>query len=696
MKNYQKIIAGVVAAALSAGATGTIAYAKNKDNTPKETEAASPAAVSEAASDRPSRGDKAYKDETVYVLCGKDSSVKNVIVSDWLKNTPALSSISDVSSLSSIINVKGDETFTINGEELSWSANGSDIYYRGNSDKELPVEVTMKYFLDGNEVDPASIVGKSGHIVIRWEYKNNQKVTRNIGGKDKEMYVPFMAASAALLNNEKFLNAEITSGKVISDGNRLIVVGLAFPGLSESLGLDQIEDLNFTLPDYVEFSADVTDFEIGTSVTAVSNEIFSNLSTDGDFKLGDLKEQLNELTEGANKLCDGTAALYDGINTLSEKSGELTGGIDKLSAGAESLKNGASDLSDGAKALAGGAKTVSDSTAELNSGIKSAKNGSKSMTDGIAKLSKGAGDLSSGLSSAKSGSDELASGVAQISGSTGKLKTGADAVTKGAQDLSAGMETAGSSLNTTIAANEQALAALQAAYAKSPTQDMATVIATLQQTIAAQKQIAASMTTGGTLKIGAEQLASGSQTISGSIDALNAGINKLSTGANDLSSGLGKLSTGAVDLNSGLSQLSTGAVSLDEGLSQLLTGSTKLSEGTLKLYQSAEALSTGGSKLSGGASELWEGTNSLKDGSKALVEGITQLKDGSKDVRDGMKKFNDEGISAIAGVVNDKLPSIIENFKALQNVSREYNSYSGISDDMNGCVKFLYFFDGTK
>ena len=140
MKNLKKLAAAVLAVTVSAAATGSIAYAKNSDKTDK-TDSTAKTEGEKETSEREANGENAYKDETVYVMCNNDASVKNVVVSDWLKNPSALTSLSDISSLEDIVNVKGDEAFTVNGEDISWSADGSDIYYKGNSDKELPVDV---------------------------------------------------------------------------------------------------------------------------------------------------------------------------------------------------------------------------------------------------------------------------------------------------------------------------------------------------------------------------------------------------------------------------------------------------------------------------------------------------------------------------------------------------------------------------
>jgi putative membrane protein len=639
MKKLNKILTALVAAAVSAGATGSIAYAKNGG---RSTEAPKKSVKTAADSDTGSRkanGENAYKDETVYVLCNSDSSVKNVVVSDWLKNSPAMVNISDISDLSNIVNVKGDESFELNGEELTWEAEGSDIYYKGNSDKDLPVDVAMEYFLDGKKMAPEDIKGKSGHLVIRWTYKNNEKVTKNIGGENKELYVPFMAASAAVLSTDKYINVEVTNGKVISDGSKLIVVGMAFPGLGDSLALDKIEGMSIEVPESFEVSADVTDFEMNTSVTVVSNEIFSQLDVDNAADFGDLKDKLKELSDGAEKLSDGTAALYDGIKKLSGGTGDLTDGIDKLLAGSLELKNGASDLDSGAKKITDGAKTLSDSTGTFASGLGSAKDGSAKLKDGLGQVSSGASDLSKGLGSAKEGSaalvggfsqvtagadalssglkdakagsdaltagfrqvDEgaaalnagagtlsggvgaltdgskqvkdgsaqlsqgaaaLSDGAAQLSTSAGQLsegitsakagadslsegigsaKTGADqltegaaALSEGASQLSAGITQAGASLDTTIAANEQALAALQALYQQAPSQELAVAIGTLQQTIDGQKQISASMAEGGQLSAGAASVQAGAQQLSGGLGQLSAGLDTAQKGASAL------------------------------------------------------------------------------------------------------------------------------------------------------------------
>lgn len=368
MKNYQKIIACVLAVAVSGGATGLYAYSQRRDaaahTTDVSVQALPAVTVPENTERRPEAGET-FKDETVYVLCNNDTSIRDVIVSDWLKNPGALSSLADCSSLSHIENVKGDETFTGSGTSMNWNAAGNDIYYKGESDAELPVTVHMTYTLDGRKVDPDAIKGKSGHLVIEWSYENQTAETRMVAGRSQKVYVPFLTASTAVLDTNIFRNVNVTNGRVISDGEKLIVVGMAFPGLSESLGLDDSDALDITIPEHFTLEADVTNFSMASSVTVVSNELFSELDLDKTDSLKDLEKKLDELNDAAEQLCDGTQQLYDGMSELSAGTGDLADGAKQLADGGISLKDGAVRLGDGAQKLSDGCKTVADSTAQL-------------------------------------------------------------------------------------------------------------------------------------------------------------------------------------------------------------------------------------------------------------------------------------------------------------------------------------------
>ena len=215
----------------------------------------------------------ADKEETVYVIADANGSAKETIVNEWLKNPNKEKEIKDVSELTDIENVNGDETFEQDGKKLTWKADGGEIYYQGKTDKAAPVSVKVTYYLDDKEVTPEELAGKSGHVKIRYEYINESK--------DDGVYTPFLMATGLMLDIDKFSQVEGTHAKVISDGSRYIVVGYGMPGMTESLKLDE-KDIE--LPDYFEVEADTTDCQIGMTITVASVE---SLGSDEDIDVTD-------------------------------------------------------------------------------------------------------------------------------------------------------------------------------------------------------------------------------------------------------------------------------------------------------------------------------------------------------------------------------------------------------------------------
>ena len=353
MKNsVKKITAAALCTVLIAGSVGITAFAENKADS--KGESASVTEVEEAKTTaESSSSDKSLsgvsKDETVYVLVDAEGSTKKIIVSDWLKNSKQSKEIKDYSELKEVENVKGDEEYTMGGNNVRvWDADGNDIYYQGNIDKELPVSVSVSYKLDGKAISPEELAGKSGKVTIRYTYKNNQYEMRDINGKQEKIYVPFAMLTGIVLDNDVFTNIEVSNGKMINDGDRTAVMGIAFPGLQSSLGIDNAK---LEIPEYVEITADANNFKLSNTVTVATNEIFNKMDSEKSDSADDLENSLGTLTDAISQLVDGSSQLYDGLSTLLDKSGELISGINQLAAGASKLKSGAGQLSGGASEL---------------------------------------------------------------------------------------------------------------------------------------------------------------------------------------------------------------------------------------------------------------------------------------------------------------------------------------------------------
>lgn len=297
------------------------------------------------------------KEETVYVNANADGSEDQITVSNWLKNAGTEKNLQDESELKDIKNVKGDEEFTQSGNKLTWQTDGEDIYYQGTTTKEPPVSVKFTYYLDGKEIKPDDLAGKSGKLKIKVDYTNNTKTTVDINGKKETMYTPFVLMTGMILPQDTFSNVKIDNGKVISDGSRNIVIGFGMPGLQESLGLnsDSLEDLvsgdsDFELPESLEITADVENFSLDSTFTVALDDVLDTIDTDNITGYDDLKDALSDLEDAAMELVDGSKALSDGVDTLKDSYKELDDGIGTLKGGADELNSGAGTLAGGAPA----------------------------------------------------------------------------------------------------------------------------------------------------------------------------------------------------------------------------------------------------------------------------------------------------------------------------------------------------------
>ena len=664
------------------------------------------------------------KDETVYVIAGADGSVQKIIVSDWIKNTLGSNTLSDKSELTDVENVRGDESYTLGSDNTRvWDAQGNDIYYQGNIEKELPVGLSVTYKLDGKTVSPAELAGKNGKVTIRFDYTNQQYEYVEINGQKEKIYVPFAMLTGILLDNDVFTNVEVTNGKLINDGSRTAVIGIAFPGLQDNLA---ISPEKMEIPDYVEISADAKNFEFSMTITLATNELFKEMDAAHLGSIGDLSGSFGEMTDAMEQLMDGSSQLYDGLSTLLDKSGELVGGIDKLAAGAEALKTGAGDLDAGVFELQSGA-------AQLSEGLNTLVSNNDS-------LNKGAGQVFETLLStanaqlAAAGLDMPALTISNYA----NVLTGVIA----SLDENAIYEKALATVTAAVEERrpyieEQVTAAARAKVTEQVTaavkeQVMAQVTEAIRETVTEQViYSSAGMDKAGFEAAVAEQMQSetvllmiesetteqmASESVQRMISAnvseqmqsdtikemivsnMELQVQKAISDnmvSDEVQLQLAAASEGAksvISLKTSLDSYNTfylGLQSYTAGVSQAAAGAGELKNGT-------DALKSGTSKLYAGAAELCDGILTLKNGTPALVEGITQLRDGAMQLSDGLKEFNEQGVQKLIDAVDGDLAGLTTRLRATIDVSKSYCSFSGINDDMDGQVKFIYKTDAIE
>lgn len=304
------------------------------------------------------------KTETVYVDANADGSVKKITGKDWLRRNGD-GEIIDFSNLKDIKNTEGDEEYTQNADgTITWENKGEDISYEGTSNQQLPVTTKVTYYLDGKEIKPENLAGKSGKVKIRFDYTNNESRTVNIDGKDVGVKVPFLAASMLMLPGDKFKNVKVSGGKVMADQDQSIVIGTAFPGLADSLELKDYEATkDIDLKDYVEITADVENFELNFTATAISTCGLSDMK-DGDLDdVNDMIDGVKEMTDASDELVDAMGQLSTGAGTLQDYLSQYTSGVSQVDAGAQALAEGLSELDEQVTTLMGSLSTAgSDDT----------------------------------------------------------------------------------------------------------------------------------------------------------------------------------------------------------------------------------------------------------------------------------------------------------------------------------------------
>lgn len=824
-KEFRTLIAAVMLVSMVAGSVGTapsyVYAAENQAVTAEADAQDADQTVSGAASDV-----KPLKDETVYAKIDESGTVKSVTVSDQLKNISGEAEVKDVSVLKNIENVKGDETFSGNGDSMAWDVNGADICYQGTTDKELPVGIRISYKLDGKEVTADEIEGKSGHLVIRYTYENK---TENGSGET----TPFLMATGLILDSDIFTNVTVTNGRLISDGERDIAVGVGFPSASSILGTEELD-----IPEYFEIEADVTDYEAVEGITVATNSVFNEIESGSIDGLDDLEDSMNTLQDAADQLVSGSGELRNGLDTLLSSSGTLTDGIGQLADGSAQLKNGSGALLDGADALAAGSGELAAGTDQLASGAKDAQAGAgalsagldlasskvsgellpgvrqldagvtqmqnslgaqlpalcdgvSALNNGIAQVAAGAAALDAGMDTAAEGSEALNNGIVSaaqgaaalnqgvdaLAGQTVQLQNGANAVADGAAQISAGVQNAAGQSTAAIDAAESAIAGLANIDTSNLSPEDAAALQTAIQTAVGQLETAKAIQNG--MSVNAGELASGASGVAAGINSLYAqfvagndpanptlkdAAGALAAGTSDLQAGSAKLNAalhssgsgttlkdataalnaalnvgdpenqvasirsgmaeldknvngenglnvqvtagvsalkqgtaalaegvdGENGLASGMEQLSGGAKALAAGNTQLAEGLTSADAGAKTLSVGAVQLAAGAAALDDGAGALADGIGTLQTGSAALIDGVKQLDDGAVQLNEGMIQFNEEGIEKLVSVFDGDIEGLLDKVNSMLDASKKYNNYSGISEDMEGEVKFIF------
>lgn len=750
-KYIVRVVAGVLTIALVGTGIGATAVFAEKNSTAVTAEADSTTDSSKDADDIADKlmdsvslkDNDADKDESVYLISDANGNVNKTIVVDHLKNKDKKDTLEDASNLSDIENVKGKEKFTQSGDKLTWQAGGKDIYYQGTATEEPPVTQKVTYYLDGKEISPEDLAGKSGKVKIRFDYTNTTSYTETVNGEKQTVSVPF-AAITGLVLGDGFENIEVTNGKAEVSDSSSVVLGYALPGLKDSLGIkDKDLDGDVNIPEYMEMTADVKNFSMPAAMTFVVNAS-DYVSTDGidtsdlDDMINDLKDASTQLQDGSKTLAEGTDTLADGLSTLQSKLGTFASGVG-------TLKSGLKTYTDGVSTLSGGLNTLGSKSGTLVSGVSKLSKGTSDLNAGVQELDKTlqAGPTDEQKNTIKSTAvqtvkDSFAGEQGEVVNTSiyNSLRYELDNEGNVAVDengnkkdsllyttLKAGTVynnsyvNIGTIYNNTVnevlsavlgrreGTSEELSNALKQNYQTSNqtvyhviekmspsqlaeflyTQNGAqkTIFETIEENINSGITAADSQVSAGVdsnIETMAKKLSGACEQVSETV-AATAAVSGASETMNSIHAKINaqRLVSGVAELNEGVN-----------GENGLVANMPTLTSGIKQLVDGSNTLVANNAQLNSGASQLADGTNQIVSGVDQLTTGSKTLSEGAHTLADGMVQFNEEGINKILDAYNGDLKPFTDKLQAVIDAGEEYQTYSAIADGQTGSVKFIY------
>ena len=590
------------------------------------------------------------KTETVYVDANADGSVKKITVKDWLRRNGD-GEIIDFSNLKDIKNTEGDEEYMQNADgTITWENKGEDISYEGTSNQQLPVTTKVTYYLDGKEIEPEDLAGKSGKVKIRFDYTNNESRTVNIDGKDVGVKVPFLAASMLMLPGDKFKNVKVSGGKVMADQDQSIVIGTAFPGLADSLELKDYEATkDIDLKDYVEITADVENFELNFTATAISTCGLSDMK-DGDLDdVNDMIDGVKEMTDASDELVDAMGQLSTGAGTLQDYLSQYTSGVSQVDAGAQALAEGLSELDEQVTTLMGSLSAAGsdDTTAQAVTQIQKDLGILQQELGSVTTLAEYVNTIRENVTTAKSELDKI---------NVTDLETEASNQAK---------EKAKNAVKTAIAETE--------ASTKKDVMDRLKETESYKSLTSEQQE---------ELENAVNKASGTSSSAETECDSMNISLTNASGAKTAIDQAVNALAV----------VMAMDTTTAQKALADLVTQFTALSNSLSDMPDMAEIggkLQSAISQLVQGAATLSTGTSQLSSVGTQLNTGAGTLAQGASRLEAGMKTFDEEGIEKLGDLAGDDLANVLDHFKAVKEAEKTYTNYGGIREGASGSVKFI-------
>ena len=670
-------------------------FAENEPETRTETQEAIEKEYPNLLASSDSEGEM-FKEETAYVVMDADGNVTKTSVAEWLRNGKSQDKINDVSSLKDIENTANDKSFTQDGNKLVWDAGGSDIKYKGNTDKELPVKVNVSYYLDGQKMSASEIAGQKGHVEIRFSYKVNDSV-ESAGYTFK---TPFTMASGVLLDDEHFTDIEVEGGKVIDDGSKCVCLGIAFPNLKSNLNTD-ISALD--IPESVSIKAYTDKFEIDGTYTVALSGMFADmdLSDSGSIesKINELEGAMDKLGSAADQLVSGAGDLADGTNQLLAGANKVEGGASQLENGADTLYSGLTQISGKSSDLNGGAKKVFDSllsTAETQ--LKANELDPGNLT--IGNYKKALSGIIDSLDKDKVYSQALAKVTAEVVKNRDKVEAGVTEAVKQqvntavTEKVREGVEEQVTDAVKTAVKDEVIKVAGIPGVASAKEYDAAVKAGLIPEE--SQKQIEAAITQQMASDAVKKQISSqtDAQMASDKVKDVIASQTEAQMGSDEIKNTIANATEAKIqeliNENMNSEEVQTQLAKAAEGAKSVIALKSSLDDYNA-FYLGVLAYTGAVDQAASGAGELAKGAEALSSGTDELADGAAELAKGSRKLYDGMNQFNRDGIKKLISTLSDSdIEELGNRLKALADASAKSSFIGGKADDMKGESKIIF------
>lgn len=632
-----------------------------------------------------SNGNSKDKIETTYAIMDSDGKLRKTIVSEQLANNNKEKTLNDISNLKNIENTSENEKFTQDGNNLKWNAGGNKIQYKGNATSELPVDVKVSYYLEGQQKNAKEIAGKSGNITIRFDYDVKKEEVAN----GKTYKHPYTMASGLILDNAHFSDVKVSGGKAVDNGNQTIAFGVAFPSMNENLGIDRSK---MNIPSFVEISAYTDKFEIAGTYTIALSGLFNDIDTTevsgATEKIQELKNGLSQLSNSTNKLLKGAddlsagatefdkgmAAFVLGVNKLQDGSGQLTTGMDELSKGLMALSANSSQINDGVAKLE--LSIFDDATKQMRS-----KTGDESITLTPAmyvQVIQGISDNAIVTAEQKLRASLAKQGVTDANLQNQILSVAYNSLMASGKTEASMDEISGAIKNAGVIAKEAGF------VQKSIDKNQSAVIQILKSKGYSDEQITTEVVA---VYSTALELAGGDPS------AIDSAIQDT---AKEYVKAAVIFKNGALNASDNVSKLAPIAIGKEtpKQLTELKTNLDQVESlvaGIRQYTSGVDSAAMASQKISSGMGDLNKGILDLKDGSIKLSAASKKLKKGIDTLDSGLHRFNDEGIEKfVNGLKENEITNIVNNIEGIKAASSKEVFVGGKLDEMSGESKIIF------